>query len=306
MRYLFFVNPTAGKGSAQNKVLENIKEFFAKTGKEYRIHITGFKGDAESTARMEAQSGEEITMFACGGEGTCYEVLNGVAGYDNVSLGVIPCGSANDFLKSFDNKSAFLDIESQIEGEAVPMDLIKAGDRYCLNGCSVGMDAMVANDMTLFKRLPLVSGSLAYKLAIAKVFFNKLGVKIKLSVDNAVEKELRCLFAVIANGPVYGGGYTSAPNAVPFDGKLDFTLVDVVSRFKVLKFLKDYEKGTHEKYPFCHLKNCSSMEFHSDVPIPVNLDGEIIQSKNMRFELVKSAVKFVVPKSVKTKILTNV
>lgn len=306
MKYLFFVNPKAGKVNAQEKVIANIKNFFRSAKKEYEIHLTRFKGDAEEVARKAAQKGEEITMFACGGEGTCYEVLNGIAGYDNVSLGVIPCGSANDFLKFFDTKEPFYDVRSQIEGESVPMDLIKAGDRYCLNGCSVGMDAMVANDMTIFKGLPLVSGSLAYKFAIAKVFFNRLGVSVKLSVDGEEPKDLKCLFAVIANGPVYGGGYTSAPDAVPFDGKLDFTLVDVVSRFKILKFLKDYEKGTHGKYPFCHLKNCTSMEFTSGTPIPVNLDGEIVLSQNMRFELVKSAVKFIIPKGVNTKLLTNV
>lgn len=306
MKYLFFVNPMAGKGKTQETVIENIKNFFADKRNEYKIHLTRFKGDAEAVAREEAQKGEHITMFACGGEGTCYEVLNGIVGFDNVSLGVIPCGSANDFLKFFKARDAFADIRSQIEGETMPMDLIKAGDRYCLNGCSVGMDAMVANDMSIYKRLPLVNGSLAYKLAIVKVFFSKLGVSVKLSLDDEPPIDLRCLFAVIANGPVYGGGYTSAPDAVPFDGKLDFTLVDVVSRIKILKFLKDYEKGTHAKYPFCHLKNCKSMEFTSDTPIPVNLDGEIVHSKNMRFELVKSAVKFIIPKGVNTKLLTKV
>ena len=306
MKYLFFINPKAGKGVAQEKIVESIKSFFEECKKEYEIHLTRFKGDAEAVAREKACKGEPIIMFACGGEGTCYEVLNGIAGFDNVSLGVIPCGSANDFLKFFENKEPFYDVRSQIEGEAVPMDLIKAGDRYCLNGCSVGMDAMVANDMSIFKGLPLVSGPLAYKLAIAKVFFNKLGVSVKLSLDDEDPKDLRCLFAVIANGPVYGGGYKSAPNAVPFDGRLDFTLVDVVSRIKVLKFLKDYEKGTHGKYPFCHLKNCTSMEFSSDAPIPVNLDGEIVLSKNMRFEIVKSAIKFIIPKGVNTKLLTKV
>ena len=48
------------------------------------------------------------------------------------------------------------------------------------------------------------------------------------------------------------------------------------------------------------------MEFTADKPIPVNLDGEIMEVTNMKFELVKNAVKFVVPKSVAEKMLTNV
>ena len=274
MRYLFFINPKAGKGKQQNRIIENIKEYFRKNQNEYNIYVTKFKGDAEKKAREEAATGDEITMFACGGEGTCYEVLNGIVGYDNVRLGVIPCGSANDFLKFFDNKSAFFDLESQLAGEAIPVDLIKAGDRYCLNGCSVGMDAMVALDMILFKRLPLISGSIAYKLAIVRVFFKKLGVKIKLSVDKDSQKEVRCLFAVIANGPIYGGGYKSAPDACPFDGKLDFTMVDVISRFKILKFLKVYEKAIIKTYLSVTLKIAIVWNLKVKYPFPLILTAK--------------------------------
>lgn len=48
------------------------------------------------------------------------------------------------------------------------------------------------------------------------------------------------------------------------------------------------------------------MAFTAEKPIPVNLDGEIVETTNMKFELVKNAVKFVVPKSVANKLLTKV
>ena len=235
-----------------------------------------------------------------------FEVLNGIVGYDNVELGVIPCGSANDFLKFFGSKQSFFDIASQIEGKAVYMDLIKAGDSYCLNGCSVGMDAMVARDMSLFKNLPLVSGKTAYTLAIAKTLLKRLGVRIRLSVDGGDFKQKDCLFAVIANAPYYGGGYKGAPDAVPNDSELDCTVVDTVSKFKILKLLPIYKRGEHKSLDVCTLSRCKSMEFESDRPIPVNLDGEIIETKKMRFELVEKAVKFVVPQGVDCKMLTNV
>ena len=223
-----------------------------------------------------------------------------------VELGVIPCGSANDFLKFFKSREKFLDIAAQIDGEAIEMDLIKAGNKYCLNGCSVGMDAVVARDMSIFKRWPMVSGSFAYTLAIVKTFLGKLGITANISVDGETPQRKNCLFAVIANAPYYGGGYKGAPEAVPYDNKLDFTLVDKISKLKILKFLGIYKKGEHKKLDCCTLKNCTSMEFASEKPIPVNLDGEIIETTNMKFELVKSAVKFVVPKGVANKLLTKV
>ena len=303
MRYVFYINPAAGKGNAQEDIIKAIKDYFADKNDSFKIHITNSVGDAQNEARKEAQTGDKIRMFACGGEGTVFEVLNGIAGYDNVELGVIPCGSANDFLKFFEAHDEFLDISRQIDGEAVEMDLIKAGDKYCLNGCSVGMDAVVASRMSDFKRLPLVSGSFAYTLAIARTFLGRLGITADISVDGGEFERKNCLFAVVANAPYYGGGYKGAPDAVPYDNLLDFTLVDKISKLKILMFLGIYKKGEHKKLECCTLKKCTSMEFKSEKPIPVNLDGEIIERTSMKFELVKRAVKFVVPKGVVNKIL---
>lgn len=298
MKYLFIINPAAGKGTRQDGIIKAVKEYFANSDKEYEIYITKAAGDAREKANTAAKTGEKISVFACGGEGTVFEVLNGIVGFDNVSLGVIPCGSANDFLKFFPDSAPFADIAEQIEGEAVPTDIIKANDFYCLNGCSVGMDAVVARDMNIFKRLRGVSGPMAYKLAVLKTFLGKIGVTINLSVDGGVANIVNCLFAVIANAPYYGGGYKSAPDANPFDNTLDFTKVNTISKLKVPKFLSLYEKGLHGSLDYCTLKRCNEMKFTADKPVPVNLDGEIIESKSMKFSLVKNGIRFVLPRTV--------
>ncbi len=303
MKYIFVINPTAGKGTEQQGIIDGVKKYFEKNGGDFEIHITTAPGDAESYAKSVAQKGEAVRIYACGGEGTVFEVLNGVVGFDNVELGVVPCGSANDFLKFFKTRKPFTDIADQISGDAVPTDIIKAGDKYCLNGCSVGMDAMVARDMIIFKNWKGVSGAFAYKLAVLKTFLQKLGVEINLSVNDEKPETKRCLFAVIANAPYYGGGYMSAPDAVPFDGELDFTLVDVISKLRVPKFLSFYGKGEHASLDYCHLKRCESMEFTSDTPIPVNLDGEIVVTDHLKFSLVKSGVKFAIPASLQQNLL---
>ncbi len=306
MRYIFYINPAAGKGKEQQVIIDSINEYFLTTEDNYKIHITKAMGEATVHAENEAKTGDKIRMFAVGGEGAVFEVLNGIVGYDNVELGVIPCGSANDFLKFFNSRESFLDMARQIDGESVIMDVIKAGDKYCLNGCSVGMDAVVARNMVKFRRLPLVSGTLAYNLAIVKTFLGKLGITANISVDGEEPQKKDCLFAVIANAPYYGGGYKGAPDAIPNDNKLDFTLVDNISKLKILKFISVYKKGEHKALDFCTLKNCSCMEFTAEKPVPVNLDGEIIEACHMKFELVKNAVKFIIPQGVENKLLTKV
>lgn len=295
MKNVFIINPVAGKGNLQNGIIDSIKEYFSGKKEEFEIYISKKRSDAEEFAKKLALSGERYNIFACGGEGTFYEVLNGAIGHDNVSLGVIPCGSANDFLKHFKNRNAFLDIAAQVGGSKTKMDVIKAGDRYCINGCSVGMDAIVARDMSIFKNWPLVSGKMAYNLAIIKTFIKKIGVKIKITLDDGKPFDANCLFAVVANAPYYGGGYMAAPGALPDDGRLNFTLVDTISKLKVPGFLKRYEKGAIKDLSYCKLDFCEKMSFTADKLTPVNLDGEIIESKSMDFSIIKKAVSFIVP-----------
>ena len=307
MKYVFIINPAAGKGKAVKELVTEIAEYCSEHCLEYAVQITTAPGDARRFAKEHAEKGEEVTIFLAGGEGTVFEALNGVMGYDNVTLAVIPIGSANDFLKFFpkEKKSAFRDIHDQITGRPVKMDVIKAGDYYCLNGCSAGMDAIVAKYMSDFRRLPLVSGSMAYNLAIVKCFLGKIGCRLTLNADGKDLGNKKCLFAVVANGPAYGGGYLAAPNAVPFDGELNYTIVDNINKFKILRFIGKYKKGEVDGMPFVHREKCQSFTIKSTENVPVNLDGEIFEEKEITFSIVKNAVKFLIPNSVTGNLLIN-
>lgn len=295
MRYVFIINPAAGKGKRKEIIAENIHSFFKDRNEEYAVFYSKYCGNVKEIAEREAIKGDLVTIFACGGEGTGFEVLNGIYGYDNATMGVLPCGSANDFLRFFDCKESFLDLSQQLNGKAVDMDIIRAGDKYCLNGCSVGMDAIVAKNMILFKKWPFVNGGLAYKLAIIKTFLGKIGLKLRLILDGEDLGEKSCLFAVIANAPFYGGGFMGAPDAIPNDNKLNFTLVNSISRLKILRFLPVYEKGKHSNLSFCTMKECSKLMIEADLELPVNLDGEIISVKSINFEIIKNGIKFLMP-----------
>lgn len=306
MRNVFFINSLAGKGTKQRQLRLRLEEYFSLNGGNYAVYETKSAEDAAEKARTEVLSGMRVRLFACGGEGTVFGIVNSVIGFENAEVGVIPCGSANDFLRFFDNSEKFSDISAQLSGSAVKMDLIKTDDGYCLNGCSVGMDAIIARDMTYFKRLPLVGGSAAYKLSIAKAFLGKVGVDIKILIDGKPAGEGSYLFAAVANAPFYGGGYKAAPRALPYDGVLDFTTVKTISKLRVPKFLSLYQKGRHEGLEYCSLGRCRSLSFKAEKPIPVNLDGEIIERCSMTFSLVEKALNFVLPAGVTARMLTNV
>lgn len=297
MRDVFIINPAAGKEDSTIALTKEIREVY---GDDCKILITTGENDALLKAKAEAESGDEVRIFACGGDGTSFEVLNGIVGHPNASIGVVPIGSANDFIKffGFDSKRKFLDIRAQMEGVHTPIDLIKAGEKFCMNQCCAGLDALVAQRMQRYKRLPLVSGSMAYNIALVKTFLGKLGINMKVTADGKPFSDGSLLFAICANAPVYGGGYISAPNARIADGLLDCVTIETVSKLKFLKLLPIYKGGRHEGIDVCNMGKCKSFEFRADRVIPVSLDGEIIHTDNFACEIVEKAINFVVPKGI--------
>lgn len=299
MKYVFIINPVAGKGSKQKPFADAVEDYFSKHGGDYEIYFTKEQGDARSYTRSLAETGDKLRIYACGGEGTAFEVLNGAYGYDNVSIGVVPCGSANDFISYFSDRELFLDVASLVDGDELEIDLIKSGDNYAMNSCSVGMDAMVASHMSKFKRWPLVSGKMAYVFALVYTIFSRIGVNLNVSVDGGVKKiKKKALFAVVANAPYYGGGFYPTPDAKPFDGILDYSVISVVSRFRMFTLLDEYRAGTHVDLDICNIGKATTVTVEADRDVPMNMDGEIFWVKKADFEIVKKAIKLILPKTV--------
>ena len=297
MRDIYIINPASGKYDNTNELTEQVHNVY---GDNVKILITKGVGDAYNLARAEAETGDDVRIFACGGDGTSFEVLNGIVGYKNAAIGVIPVGSANDFIKyfGFDSKKDFLDIEKQRKGNLLSIDVIRVNDKYCMNQCCAGMDAHIADRMKNFKRLPFVSGPMAYNLALVRTVFGKIGITAKVFLDKKLFAEGQFLFGICANASVYGGGYVSAPYAKINDGLLDCVTIDKVSRFRFPKLIPLYKKGKHMNLDICKADKCKVFEMKTNKPIPVSLDGEIIHSDYIRCEIVEKAVNFVVPEGI--------
>ena len=293
MKNIFIINPNAGKGKIQKQLIALLK----KRGIEY--YQTTYRGEATEIAKKQAQSGEQVRIFSCGGEGTNYEVINGIVGFPNVSLGIIPCGSGNDFLKFFGNNTAFSDLDAQLSGKLCYVDLIKVtanGETYYgINSCSAGMDAMVCENADKFKKIRGVSGKMAYMLGVVQTFFLPFGKKIDFIIDGKEYKDIPSLFAVCANAPYYGGGYKCAPNANPANNTLSYSIISTRSRLKTLTILGKYRKGTHINLSFCLSGECSSMTYKCSAPVAFNIDGEVYHFNEVNCEIVKDALALSVP-----------
>ena len=141
MSILFIVNPTAGKGKAR-ELVPLIEKKCIEDKIDYEIRFTCAPGDGTSISASGAGEGFE-RIVAVGGDGTVYEVLNGIVGTSS-ALGVIPGGSGNDFIRSInEHREIEKIIEDNIYGNITGSDIGKCNGKYFINVASSGFDAQV-------------------------------------------------------------------------------------------------------------------------------------------------------------------
>lgn len=295
MKHLFIINPNSGKGKGKDYILPRIEECISKRDIDAEIYLSQTSQTAHDYSREQAAKGEPIRVYACGGDGTIYDVINGIYGYDNAEFAAIPLGSGNDFIRLFGTKEKFLDLDAQIDGTAIKIDAIKCGDKIAVNQCSMGMDAEVCAKQADFKKLPLLSGEAAYTASLLYCAAGKRKNKFTITIDDGEPITDNFVFAFCGNSRYYGGGYKGGPCAMPDDGMLDFSIVKTLSLPKLLSRIDEYKKGEHLSWEETTYVRGKKMTVHSDTLAAVNIDGECEMTHDSTFELVPNAFNFVIP-----------
>lgn len=298
MKHIFIVNPVAGKGRHVAPLTEQIKTICREKGADYEIYLTTCVGDATEYVKKQSETGTELRFYACGGDGTLGEVARGAYGYPNVQVAVIPCGSGNDFVRSFPGVP-FHDIAAQLAGDARRIDLIQTSGGMCINLCSVGFDSAVAMSMSRYKTLPFVTGSMAYIIAIGERLFKRFSSVMKITVDGETLPEGEYVIGVCGNGRCYGGGFAAAPRANLEDGLLEVVFVKRISRLRFFTMIGKYKKGLHLDEPaFADVityRRAKAITITSPHPVVVNYDGECELTNGMHAEILPKALLFSLP-----------
>ena len=306
MKYCFMINPASGKQSTKEGLEDKIRSACAKRNIQPTIIISKSAEDARAQVIDFCNSniGEELRVYACGGDGTLNIVMNAIMNtedHSRVSLGVIPVGTGNDYVRNFKPTEYFMDIDAQLGAEAVDVDLTKINDLYSINIVNTGFDAYAVCNMEKVKKKKFVSSKLAYILGVAMTLIKKPGVKLSIIGENGEETHRELMLVTFANGRFYGGGFNSNPGANLNDGNLNVLFVNNLSRIKFVLLVKHYKNGTHLCGKFNKILNdemVKSYEMKFDTPTPISVDGEIHFIDHVKIECVKSAIKFLIPAGV--------
>ena len=202
MKHYFITNPAAGKKNSCEELREKINSACTECDADFEIYETTAVGDATRFVKevCERDPETEKRFYACGGDGTLNEVVNGAIEQKKASVGLIPAGSGNDFVRNFTFKELFHDIKAQIEGKAHIIDVLSLNNKHAINMVNIGFDCEVVKRMVRIKRSPLCPSGFAYILGLVMTLITKPGVKVDISVDGGEYKSHDLLLCTNANG----------------------------------------------------------------------------------------------------------
>jgi len=300
LRAVFLVNPAADNGATGRRWPE-IANRAAAAGLSGDALLSERPGHLTELARRAADDGAEL-LIVVGGDGTVYEVVNGVAGRTDVELAIVPRGTGRDFVRTYRIPHR-LDaaLRTARDGRVQEIDLGlarfrswegEAAEAYFANIASAGMSGAIAKRANETGK-PL-GGKVSYFWATLAVFARWRTSEITVRVDNE-SRRAQMHDVVAANGRYFGGGMMIAPDAEPDDGVFDVLLIGNLTKRDLLLTLPKTYRGKHLPHPKAELLRGSIVEIDASETLPVELDGEQPGTTPVRFELIPRALRLRVP-----------
>ena len=310
--FLAIINPAAGGGRGRDRVgaaLERLR----KAGLTVETVETAAAGDATRLARQAYARGFR-KFIAVGGDGTSFEVVNGLfpeaqknPSVDAIpTLGFLPLGTGNSFLRDFEtqNSAPKASVKSGLEHalqafeerRSQSCDVLRLthqqGTIYYTNLLSVGFAADVA---MLRHRQFSGLGQFGYLLSIFLCLARLKRRPFPVRFNGQGEFDSRpCLFLTFNNSKFTGGTMMIAPHAATDDGLIEYVRWGPIGRLGLIRNLSTLYDGTHIRHPLAEHHAVSQVDFQLDGPVDVMVDGEVLSIQCRTIDVLPSVLRVVV------------
>jgi diacylglycerol kinase (ATP) len=301
MKHYFIVNPAAGKQNSADRLMQEIGKYADRY--DIEIHETTAPRDATEFVRRKCSENpdEDMRFYACGGDGTLSEVVNGAVGFSNASVTCYPCGSGDDFVKYYGGRENFLDMEALLTAKDDLIDVLSINDSvYSINVVNFGFDTKVCKTMIKVRRRKIIGGKRAYVTGIVTALITAMKNKCAVTADGELlNPKGKILLCTLANGAYVGGSFYCAPRSVNNDGLIDVALFRPLSRFTFVKLLPVYTKGGHLDDPrfrkYFEYRRVKSVSITAPEGFSLTVDGEILDGTEFTVSVLPKALRFAVP-----------
>jgi diacylglycerol kinase (ATP) len=277
--WIFIINPAAGNGYAKS-LAPKIEEMIAKYSINALVVCSERIGHAGQLARYAAANGSKY-IIGVGGDGTINEIASALLHYKDVTLGLVPAGTGNDFIQilGFPNRFDEEHWELLFKKETTRIDVGQCNGFLFMNGMGLGFDAQVAAENYVKPGEVKKGGKYKYIYHILKtlVLFKEKRMTI-LSAES--QNETDCFINTISIGRRFAGGFFLTPHAIADDGLLDICMIEKLSLIERLMILPKVPKGTHLQNRKVKYYQTRKIEIVFNQEVPFHLDGELHYSKH--------------------------
>ena len=312
MKHLIVFNAGAGKNNERADAFRaQINEAFA--GLDFEIYETeGPRAVIPFLKKYLAENKDPIRIYACGGDGTIHEVVNGMVGFPQAELAILPTGTGNDFVKTYgvmnENVEQYRSFKPLIEGQPVEIDLSKltGGNleepMYSINVINFGFDAIVGARGNYYKEngfpKKVKEGTNPYDYALKNdaMKYGRFN-DIEVFADGEKLNEKQMLLATLAQGQWVGGQFKCAPKSDNTDGLIDVCVLKTMTFLGLGMIIGTYTKGKHLDKPRKKIvyRQAKVIEMNGPEEFDVCVDGEMIKGNNFKVEVCPKAIKLVPP-----------
>lgn len=284
--YDIIVNPIGGKGKSL-KALKQVEKILSDHKQEYKIHNTERPGHAtEIAAELTKKPG--VKLIVLGGDGSFNEVLNGISDFGNVTLGIVACGTGNDFIRASGHPRKVKDaMDVILKGETGYIDYIDVGSRRCLNVAGAGMDVDV---LIRYAEMKAFHGKIKYYASLFDTLAHVKWHKLRITIDGkSMDKSV--FMIGVGNGTCIGGGMPICPNAKVDDGLLSIVIVNEMKKSRIPVELPGFLSGKHIKKDYTEEYSGKEVRIEVLDEGKIELDGEVIDDKVLDCKVVHNVLK---------------
>lgn len=291
-RWGFIINPIAGNGFGTT-IVPKLREMILKHNIDAEIIFTERSRHATELSQHYLERGFSH-IIAVGGDGTFNEVAQPLIGVKDVTTGLIPAGTGNDFIQilGFPGRLEDKDWDTFFIADTIAMDAGLCNGMIFLNGMGLGFDAQVAAEN--YTEPGKVKGGSKYKyiwhIVKTLLFFREKRMTV---ITESGRQETDCFINTIAIGRRFAGSFFLTPKAIANDGLLDVCMIKRLSLLERFSILLKVPEGKHtdDKRVNYYQTKGINLEFSQEVPFHV--DGELYFSKKFDVTLLHRALKII-------------
>jgi len=290
--WVFIVNPIAGNGFAKT-VVPKLEEMIQKHNVAAEIVFTERSGHATELSEKYLEKGFRY-IIAVGGDGTFNEMSRPLINKNDVTTGIIPAGTGNDFVQilGFPDRFGEKDWDIFFNRNLIAMDAGSCNGMIFFNGMGLGFDAQVAAENYTEPGKVKRGSKYKYIWHIVKtlLFFKE---KKMIVVTGTGRHESDCFINTIAVGRRFAGGFYLTPKAIANDGLLDVCMIKKLSLFERFSILLKVPEGKHTTDKRVNYYQTRDINLEFPEVVPFHVDGELNFSNKFNVKILPGAIRII-------------